>query len=211
MDAAAGSSPPIAQVMRPARMSPRMRWIVLVTAAETLGFLVPVLTGITTTRAAFAPGLQALLIVAAGMIEGLALGLGQAYALPMRVRRARFTLLTALGAGVVWMCIMAAMHVATFAVAAIASLFGLAAIGSAQWIELRHHAARAHRWIAWTALAWVLALPLSFAPGLLVDETTPLRAQVVLWGAGGLLMAFTMAVVTWQGVRRLAPRISGSG
>jgi hypothetical protein len=76
----------------------------------------------------------------------------------------------------------------------------LFAIGGAQWIELRHHRVPARRWIGWTALAWLVALPLSFAPGPLVDETTPLAAHIVLWGCGGVLMAYVMALITWRGV-----------
>jgi hypothetical protein len=37
-----------------------------------------------------------------------------------------------------------------------------------------------------------------------VDETTPLAAHFALWGCGGMLMALVMALVTWQGARRLA-------
>jgi hypothetical protein len=80
---------------------------------------------------------------------------------------------------------------------------GLAAIGSAQWLELRRHAGPARRWILWTALAWAVGLPFSFAPAPFVDESTPLASHLVLWGCGGLLMAYAMALVTWQGVRRL--------
>jgi hypothetical protein len=82
----------------------------------------------------------------------------------------------------------------------------LVAIGGAQWLELRRHIRRAHAWIGWTALAWVLALPLSFAPAPLVDESTPTGVHVVLWGSAGVLMALVMASITWIGVQRLAVR-----
>ncbi len=97
-----------------------------------------------------------------------------------------------------------AVPVAVVAVAiAATALFGLTAIGAGQWLELRRHTRMAHRWILWTALAWILALPLSFAPTPFVDEATPLASSFVLWGCAGLLMAHVMALVTWQGVRRL--------
>ena len=78
------------------------------------------------------------------------------------------------------------------------------AIGGLQWLELRVHVRRAAGWVAWTALAWTLALPLSFLPSPLVDEHTALPVHFVLWGTSGLAMAFVMALVTWQGARRLS-------
>lgn len=187
---------------------PRHRWVIAVTAAEAAGYLAPALTGILTARAGEPAALP---IVAAGLVEGLALGAGQGWALPLRVDRLRYALLTALGAGAAWAGVMAAMRLggalppaAAVAAGVTAGAAGLAALGGAQWLELRRRAPRAGRWIAWTALAWAAALPLSFAPGPLVDAATPLWAHVALWGAGGLLMAYAMALITWQGARRLA-------
>lgn len=175
-----------------------------VTAAEAVGFLAPTLAGVLTARAGVEGAPQAAAVVAGGLVEGLVLGAGQSWALPLAVRRTRFALLTSLGAGVVWAGVMAAMQLHPL-VGIAAAFVGLGAIGSAQWVELRHHAKRAWRWIAWTAAAWALALPLSFLPGPFVDERTPFGTQLLVWGGGGLLMALVMAIVTWQGVRRLAP------
>jgi hypothetical protein len=200
---------------------PRHRWLIAVTAAETAGFLAPACAGILSARAGLGGLRQAALVVAAGLLEGATLGAGQAFALSFRVRRGRFAVLTALAAGSVWLCVMVPSlalrggGVRVFrgsplvlAVAVVAGIVlagaALAAIGGAQWIELRHYAPRAHRWIAWTSLAWALALPLSFAPGPFVDDSTPIASQVVLWACGGMLMAYVLASVTWQGVRRLA-------
>lgn len=188
----------------------RRRWVVTVTLAEAIGYLAPALTGILTARAGWSERAAALAIVAAGFVEGFALGTGQARAFPFRVRRLRYALLTGVAAMVVWAIVLAMMVVApmlprgaAISVGLTAGVIALATIGSAQWIELQDRVPHAHRWVGWTALAWLLALPLSFAPGPLVDEATPLAVHVVLWGAGGLLMAFVMALVTWQGVRRL--------
>ncbi|HEY5951271.1 MAG TPA: hypothetical protein VIV40_37520 [Kofleriaceae bacterium] len=181
----------------------RTRWLVTVTAAETAGYLAPTLAGIFSERAGLSPGSQVLLLSAAGFIEGLALGTGQAHAFPFQVRRVRYALLTAAGAALVWASVMAMMAgwLPTAAVPLLA-LGAVVAIGGAQWFELRHHCTRAYRWIGWTALAWTLALPLSFAPAPLVDESTPLAVHVVAWTLGGALMAFVMAAITWQGVKR---------
>jgi hypothetical protein len=200
---------------------PRHRWLIVVTAAEALGFLGPACAGIFSAEAGLRGLPQVALVVAAGFFEGAALGVGQAFAFPFRVRRGRYALLTALAASLLWLCVLvpsaalqdggvgvlrggalaaAAVVLAALALAGVA----LAGVGGAQWIELRHHVPRAHRWIAWTALAWALALPLSFTPGPFVDESTPVASQLVLWACAGMLMAYVMASVTWLGLRRLA-------
>jgi hypothetical protein len=191
----------------------RHRWLIAVTAAETIGYLAPSLAGIFATRAGWTDDGRAIAVTAAGFVEGFALGAGQGWAFPVPVRRMRFALLTSLGAGLVWAMVMSMMRFApslplllAIGVGALAVPAGLASVGTAQWIELRHHTTEARAWVAWTALAWIIALPLSFTPGPFVDETTPLASHVVLWGCGGLLMAFAMALVTWQGVRRCRAR-----
>ena len=136
--------------------SPRQRWMLFVTVGETTGFLVPTCAGILSTKAGFSELWQAALVVAAGFAEGALLGVGQAWAFPFPVRRLRYVLLSALGAGVVWASVMSMtlvlgrrtlpFPIITVAVAATA-LLGLAAIGSAQWLELRRHTSAARRWI----------------------------------------------------------------
>jgi hypothetical protein len=198
---------------------PRHRWVIAVTLAEAAGFMAPGIAGFLCYRAGLGGWPMAAAVAFAGMVEGLACGAGQAWAFPLPVRRLRFALLTALGAGIVWAGVLSMLlttegddgvpplilGLAIFGTA----IMGLGAIGSAQWLELRHHTPRANRWILWTALAWVVALPLSFTPGPLVDESTPIASQVALWGCAGLLMAYAMALVTWQGVRRLPSAMHG--
>jgi hypothetical protein len=193
--------------------TPRHRWVIAVTLAEAIGFLAPSCAGILSAHYGLAETQQAALVVAAGFFEGLALGTGQAWAMPIAVRRVRYALYTALGAALVWAAVMSttllfggsgAPSPLWIATAVAAGVLGLAAMGGVQWLELRHHTGAARRWIAWTALAWTVALPWSFAAGPFVDETTPLPSHFVLWGCGGLLMAYTMALVTWRGARGLA-------
>lgn len=195
----------------------RHRWVIVVTIAEAIGYLGPSITGVLTARAGLAESLQATLLVAAGFFEGFGLGVGQALVFPFPVRRLRYALLTSLGAGAVWASVMAARLLGQSGlpawlvgiVALLTGVIGLIAIGGLQWLELRRYTNLAHRWIGWTALAWVAALPFSFAPGPLVDEQTPLGSHLILWSCGGLLMAYVMALITWQGARRLlAPRVT---
>lgn len=191
---------------------PRHRWVVAVTLGEAFGFLVPACAGLFAARAGLGEAAGAALVVAAGFVEGLALGVGQALAFPLPVRGVRYAVLTSLAAGAVWACVMSVtVLAATTAVppavvvvaGVIAGVLGLVAIGAAQWVELRRHTRQAHRWIAWTAAAWLVALPWSFAPGPFVDESTPLASHLALWGSGGVIMAYVMALMTWQGARRL--------
>lgn len=200
----------------------RRRWLTSVTLAEALGFLVPACVGIVAFRLGLEPYARSAWVVAAGACEGFALGMGQAWAWPLPVRRLRYALLSALGAGTVWAAAMTFVRFAAdsgeapgvvIALGIATGAFGLCALGAAQWLELRHHTPAARRWIAWTALAWVLALPLSFAPSPFVDETTPVAVLVALWACAGLTMAYVMALVTWFGVRQCALRSwhQGSG
>lgn len=194
---------------------PRHRWTVGVTLAEAAGVMAPMSVAIAGYRAGLDETTLSLGVVAAGLVEGLALGSGQAWAFPLPLRRGRYALLTAVGAAVVWAGVLwlrplfesdALPRGLLVAVLPLAAVIGLGAIGAAQWLELRKHAPAAHRFIGWTALAWAVALPLSFLPGPLLDESTPLPAQLALFFCGGVLMAYAMALVTWQGARGLIAR-----
>ncbi len=190
---------------------PRTRWVVTVTVFEGLGYLAPAAAGIVLARTSLSASLVVLTMALAGAIEGGLLGLGQARAFPFAVPRARYAAASAAGAALVWSLVIGLQQhaerggtwgVGSTLFALLAGAFALVAIGGAQWLVLRRVRTSAAPWIAWTALAWTLALPLSFAPGPLVDETTPLFVHIVVWPAGGLLMAYVMAWVTWQGARR---------
>lgn len=191
------------------RTSPRQRWVIGVSIAEMLGFLLPASVGALTAIAGVEGAAQFLLLVLAGCGEGLILGYGQSRMMPLAVSRWRFAGKTALGAGLAWLCIMSAMMLMQTGRPAMIPLFvalmliGLFSIGVAQWTELRRKSDKAKQWVLWTALAWIVALPLSFAPSPLVDERTPLSSLVVLWGCSGLMMAYVMATITWTGAKRL--------
>ncbi len=183
--------------------SRRHRWIVFVTAAEAIGYLAPAIVGIATTRAELPASSQLLALTAAGFVEGFALGSGQVRALTFSVRRLRFSLLTGAGAALMWASVMAMQSAPNPGILAPwIVVVGLFAIGGAQWLELRHHGVHAVSWLGWTALAWIVALPLAFLPGMFVDTATPLAVHLALWPLGGLLMAYVMASLTWPAARR---------
>lgn len=192
--------------------APRHRWLIVVTLGEALGFLAPMTVGILTERAGIAGGAQLALLSIAGLVEGLGLGLAQASAFPVPVPRAPFVALSALGAGLAWVAFLSVpllldaptLGVGGLVLAVLCGTLGLTALLGAQALALRRSVVRVRPFVIASALAWVLALPLSFAVGPFVDERTPPVAQLALWSMGGVAMAFVMAMVTWQGARRCA-------
>ncbi|MGY1829507.1 hypothetical protein ACI8AA_03645 [Geodermatophilus sp. SYSU D01180] len=189
------------------------RWLLVVTAGEALGFLVPVTAVL--LGAADLPGPAALAVLAAaGAAEGALLGAAQAAVLaPVLpdLSRRDWTLRTAAAAVVAW-CLGTAPSTWASGVldlplavqvplALLAAALLLTVIGAAQWTVLRRHVPRAGRWIACTALAWLAGLLVFTAvttplwqPG---QDPVPVAAIGVL---GGLAMALTMAAVTGRGV-----------
>lgn len=198
--------------------NPRHRWWLVVSGAETVGFVVPVLVGLAAARAGWSPGALAAAVIGAGCTEGVCLGTGQAFALPVRVNRARFVAWTALAATLAWTVGMGLSALGQVADPGVVAMVGLPAgalalvgMGALQWLELGRHARGAATWITFSALAWALALPWSFAPSPFVDESTPWLVHGVLWTCGGWLMATTMAIVTWPAARVLRSKHDHTG
>lgn len=193
---------------------PRHRFTVLVTASEAIGFCLPALVGIGATAAGIAAPWSALLVVVAGAAEGFLYGLGLAFAMPVPVDRAPFAAATSCAAAICWAIGLGLSGLgevamptgAKIAIVVLACAAALPLMGIAQWSVLRRHAHGRGWWIGLTTLAWIVALPLSFAPSPLVDERTPPRVMISLWVTAGIAMAYVMALVSFQGARRLTPR-----
>jgi hypothetical protein len=192
-------------------------WFWTVTLAETAGFAVPAGVGALTADAG--PAIVVPALLAAGAVEGAALGWGQAavlrHALPALSRR-RWVLATA-GAAVL-ACLIglvpsavadrtAGWPAALRVVAAALLRCGLlGSISTAQWWVLRQHVAHAARWVPATAVAWTVGL------GVFLGFTMPLwrpgqdiAVTVAIGVTGGLLMAATTAAITGMTMRRLLP------
>lgn len=193
--------------------------MLLVSAGEAAGFLVPV--GVVLAGAGHLSGPAGLaVLLAAGAAEGVLLGAAQAAVLHRVLEgfpRRDWVLRTAAAAVLAWALGLAPSTWATgvldwpVTVQAVLSLVGagvlLASIGVAQWTVLRRSVPRAGRWIAWTAAGWLAGLAVFTA------VTTPLwqpgqsPALVAAVGVlGGVLMALAMAAVTGRGVLDLLPR-----
>ena len=199
--------------------SPFIRWTATVTAAESVGFVAPAVVGTLTADLPWYGALPALL--AAGAVEGAVLGWAQASVLRRvlpGVRGRRWVMLTAGAAVAAYVLAMTAVLAATtsgwvrIAVPVVCGVLLLLSIGGAQWLELRHHLARAATWVPATVVAWLLAL------GTFLAIATPLWHEgqrvwlTVLIGIGaGVVMAFVQAAVTgWWLLRLLSRRVEAA-
>lgn len=189
------------------------RWVALVTAGEVTGFAAPVAAMALTASAA--PWTGWAVVALAGGIEGAMLGLGQWLAwrpyLPS-LPAARYVGATSAAAVLAWSIGMLPSTLAgrvawdrplTWVVAAALGAALLLSIPVAQSAALTGYVPGPRRWIGWTLLAWMVALPWSFAPSPFVTADTPVSGLVLGFALGGLAMALTMAAVTGVGARRL--------
>jgi hypothetical protein len=191
-----------------------LRWFAITTAGELLGFTVPALAGALTTVHHVEGLPQALVLVAAGAVEGGVLGWAQAVVL----RRVVTGLDTgswvrATASGAVLAYTMGMLPSLLFplpvpvmvAVGAVAGTVLLASIGAAQWLVLRRYRPRSAWWIATTAGAWILGLAAFLAIATPLWRPGQSTALIILIGVlAGLAMAATVAAVTGWAALRLA-------
>lgn len=194
------------------------RWVLWTTTAEVAGFMVPAVAGVTTAdRQATA---QYVPLVAAGLVEGAALGAGQAHVLRgvlpgLRVRA--YVVASSLAAGFAYAVAMlpAAWPDAVAGLpgpllvllAAVGGVAMLASIGTGQWLVLREALPRSASWVLSTALAWLAGLGVFLAvatPWWHVGQSA--LVTVLVGMVAGLLMALTAAIVTGAALVRLLAR-----
>ncbi|MCK2217327.1 nitroreductase family deazaflavin-dependent oxidoreductase [Actinomadura sp. ATCC 31491] len=194
------------------------RWFAAVTLGEIAGFAVPAVTGALAAGVPWGllgigPLLQGATIVAAGLAEGVVLGLAQAYALRSALPGAgtrEWVRATAGGAGIAWT--VGALpfvlgerlwrwHPAVLVLLGVVLLAGM---GVLQWRVLRRHVPRAWRWVPATMAAWLVAL------GAFMLVATPLWQEgqpgwlVAAVGVlAGAVMAATVAALTGLALVRL--------
>ena len=183
-----------------------LRWILIVTPGEVVGFVVPAIAGVAMSSA---PAGSAV-IVTAGFIEGVVLGGAQYLAmrrsLPV-LRPAVWVSLTGGAAVVAYVCglLPSALEPwwSTWPVplqlVALAALIItiLGSIGGAQWVELRHHLQGAAWWVVGTAIAWLVGLGIFFAIAPpLWHEGQPVATALMIGLLAAVGMAIAMAAVT---------------
>ncbi|MDS1114548.1 hypothetical protein RD149_12300 [Gordonia westfalica] len=187
------------------------RWVGVVTAAESAGFLIPVAGFAISGIAGFPPGWTWLFMVACGAGEGALLGFGQAMALRgtvWQVPTSKWVPATAVGAMPAWSLGMAPSSLIDLGVdidfgdpliwmvIGAGAVVLLVSIPSAQYVVLRGRLPGAWQWIPVNVAAWAAGLVFTFVPGPFVDESTPGAVMAGAFVLAGICMAATVAVVT---------------
>ncbi|CAM3907710.1 hypothetical protein [Smaragdicoccus niigatensis] len=190
------------------RSATTSEWIRTVTLAEFVGFSAPAIAGALTVN--IAEWIAFLILISAGTLEGLVLGIGQGsvakHALPRFPRRA-WVSATALGAGLAWLVAMLpsifgdqlsqASTPTRIAVVALVGTIAVLSLSVPQWLVLRHVSHRASEWIAGSALGWCAGLTVFAAIAMpLWKQGQPMLVVVAIGLLAGLAMASTMATVT---------------
>ena len=190
-----------------------VRWVLLVTLGEAVGFSVPVAIGVAVTAVSWGPLATLLAMVLAGSVEGAALGVAQADCLfrweVLPVRR-WWVAATSIGAAVAWSLGMLPSILAglkwsagTVVAAAVGALILLSSLPLAQYVVLRDHVRPSARWIPINMAAWLVGIVWTLLPSPWVDQSTSTGALIFIYGIAGLCMAATVAVITGSGMIRL--------
>jgi hypothetical protein len=190
-----------------------VRWVLLVTLGEAVGFSVPAAVGVAVAAGSWGPLATLLAMVLAGSVEGAALGVAQADCLfrweVLPVRR-WWVAATSIGAAVAWSLGMLPSILAglkwsagTVVAAAVGALILLSSLPLAQYVVLRDHVRPSARWIPINMAAWLVGIVWTLLPSPWVDQSTSAGALIFIYGIAGLCMAATVAVITGSGMIRL--------
>lgn len=193
-----------------------VRWTGWTTAGEVAGFAAPAVAGVLT--AGSRPWVAVLAVVAAGSVEGAALGWSQGHVLAgvLPVRPAPMAAATSAAAVLAYAVVMVPTNLTDLGALPVAAAVPLAlvcgtvlllSIGVAQWLVLRVALTSCRSWVATTAGAWLAGL----AAFLLVASPLWHPGQSAVYGVAvgllaALVMAVTVAVLTGVALLRLLRR-----
>jgi hypothetical protein len=172
-----------------------IRWVLLVTLGEAVGFSVPAAVGVAVTAASWGPLATVLAMVLAGSVEGALLGIAQADCLyrwrVLPVRR-RWVVATSIGAAVAWSLgmlpsILGGLNwtAGTIIAAAIGALILLSSLPLAQYVVLRDHVRPSARWIPINMAAWLVGIVWTLLPSPWFDQSTSTGALIFTYGIAG--------------------------
>ncbi len=221
----AGSSIPLrgrsaAQVVGARETSRRVwtTWFWWSTAGEVAGFSVPATVG--AVSVSWATSLSVPAVIAAGAVEGAALGAVQAHVL-RRVRRGldrrAYILATAVAAALAYAIALTPSALGSawstlplWVVGPLVSAGALtlvASIGTAQWLVLRRVLPQSGSWVVTTAGAWAVGLLAFMAVATpLWQEGQPLTQVIAIGVLAGVVMAAVVAALTGAALVRLLRR-----
>jgi hypothetical protein len=186
----------------------RKHWTAAFVVGELVGFIPPAVTGATLTALeASDPALVAGL-TAAGVLEGLALGVAQSRVLrrfaPTVDRRA-WIRATAAAAGFAWLVGMGGGAVmgseAVSRPVALVALVpawcaGLLEMGALQWRVLRRVVPRSVRWVWVNAAAWLVGVMIPVTALSAVPNSWPVAVHALVGVAAALAMGATVGGIT---------------
>jgi hypothetical protein len=197
------------------------RWTAVTTAGELVGFAVPATVGAVATVGGWPASLVWATVLAAGFVEGCALGYAQARGWRTRLPAlpvGRYTVATGIGAVLAYALGLLPSTVGdtqgrlvVVMVAVVAGPALLATIGTAQWLVLRRAGLDRPAWIVTTAAAWLAGLTVFMVTAMpLWQPGQPWWLVAAIGLACGLLMAFAVAALTGlAAVRLLRPGTKG--
>lgn len=169
-----------------------IRWVLLVTLGEAVGFSVAAAVGVAVTAASWGPLATVLTMVLAGSVEGALLGIAQAdclYRWSVLPIRRRWVVATSIGAAVAWSLgmlsgILGGLNwtAGTVVAAAIGALILLSSLPLAQYVVLRDHVRPSARWIPINMDAWFVGIVWTLLPSLWVDRSTSTGALLFIYG-----------------------------
>lgn len=193
------------------------RWVLAVTAGETIGFMIPAAVGGVLALTAAPVFIVYPLMIAAGACEGALLGAGQSIGFGTAVvPRSSWVRATAGGAAVAWSIGMLPSTIAGFDPGSptalpwilVGALLLLVSIPVLQWLVLRRLILRAVWWIPVNACAWAAGILWTLAPSPFIDGTTAFPVLLVAYLSAGMLMAVTVASLTGFAARRVVESAS---
>lgn len=196
------------------------RWVLAVTAGETIGFMIPAAVGGVLALAAAPTYIVYPLMIGAGACEGALLGAGQSIGFGSSVvRRSSWIMATAGGAAVAWSIGMLPSTITGFDPSSpsalpwivIGAVLLLVSIPVMQWLVLRRVLRKAFWWIPVNACAWAAGILWTVAPSPFIDEKTPFPVLSVAYLLAGMLMAVTVAALTYFAARRVVRTATGTG
>ncbi|WP_158862977.1 hypothetical protein [Leifsonia sp. AG29] len=186
-----------------------LRWTLIVTAGETLGFAVAAVVAVSATAAGLSDAARYPIVVAAGAVEGALLGTAQYIGMRQhRPRAGAWIGATSAAAALAWAVGMLASLLPVLPPppmmivgAAVGGLIIIASIPLTQWLVLRRRGT--FRWVPVNMGAWAVAVLWTVVPSPIVDESTPVAVLVLVNAIAGVLMASTVALLTAHTANRL--------
>jgi hypothetical protein len=184
-------------------------WTAVTTAGELAGFVVPATVGALAAAGGWPGSVAFPALLAAGFIEGCALGYAQGHgwrsrlpALPVR----RYSVATGIAAAFAYAMGLLPSTAGGLSPAVLiaAGIALLGSIGTAQWIVLRRAGLDRPMWIVTTGGAWLGGLAIFLLTAMPLWQPGQAWWLVAAIGLGcGLLMAFTVAALTGLAALRL--------